>query len=502
MQSSSSSASLRRSSRVPASIPILVTSLDPHSQFSEVCETLVVNAHGCALRSASKLDAGVVVHFHSKDGRETTARVVSCQRIHSDQPGWQLGARLDRPQNFWGLHSFPHDWPQLKAGNSSAETLTVNSTALVPARSPAKNFRSIRPPAEKIPASLKSMLDQLQNQVSDERLQSIVAEAIRPVFVEMAEMRERLARTQPKERSKFEVSLSHIPPELQVLIGDRLRKELEPLVIGEARSQSTALLASAKSTIEKKTSESHTAFRQKISEDLHTMEKRVQSVSSETTETLQNHMRRQMGEFHEHVTDAGHRLKKLNEGLLETQQQHIAELWDAHRRELEQTRAALATDSARLQAQVADLDARIARLNESAHALEAGLDTRLSKLATSVVSGTRSQLENTVEALLEELKAQSIQQLEADLEEARIRQEKIRDGIEHAISESMWLHEAGMVKTFEKNVEDVARQSVERYRSALASGFQSLMQNLGVHFQQETDEPHHKASRQDDTADA
>jgi gas vesicle protein len=497
MQSSSSSASLRRSSRVPASIPILVTSLDPHAQFSEVCETLVVNAHGCALRSSAKLDAGVVVHFHSKDGRETTARVVSCQRLNADKPGWQLGARLDRPQNFWGLHTFPHDWPQLTAGNSSTGALTANSTALVPAKSSAKNFRAIRPPAEKIPASLKTMLDQLQKQVSDERLQSIVAEAIRPVFIEMAELRERLARN--KERSKFEVSLSHIPPELQVLIGDRLRKELEPLVTGEARSQSAALLASAKSTIEKKTADSHTEFRQKVSEDLRTVEKRVQSVAAETTEALQNHLRRQMGEFHEHVTGAGQRLKKLNEGLLENQQQQIAELWEAHRRELEQTRAALASDSARLQAQVADLDARIARLSQSAHALESGLDTRLSKLATSVVSGTRTQLENTVEALLEELKAQSIQQLEADLEEARLRQEKIRDGMEHAISESMWLHEAGMLKTFEKNVEEVARQSVERYRSALATGFQALMQNLGAHFQQETDEPLSKTSRHDDT---
>jgi hypothetical protein len=483
MQSSSSSASLRRSSRVPASIPILVTSLDPHSQFSEVCETLVVNAHGCAMRSSAKLDAGVVVHFHSKDGRETTARVVSCRRLHPEQPGWQLGARLDRPQNFWGLHTFPQDWPQLTSGNSS--------TAMVPVKSPAKNFRSIRPPAEKIPASLKAMLDQLQRQVSEDRLQAIVAEAVRPVFIEMAEMRERLS--QSKERSKFEVSLSHIPPELQLLIGERLRKELEPLVMDEARTQSAALLASSKNAIEKKTSDSHIEFRQKISEDLRAVEKRVQSVSSETIETLQNHLRRQTGEFHAHVTGAGHRLKQLNEGLLETQQQRIAELCDAHRRELEQARAALASDSARLQAQVADLDARIARLNESALALESGLDARLSKLSSNVVSGTRDQLENTVEALLEELKAQSVQQLEADLEEARVRQEKIREGIENAISESMWLHEAGMLKAFEANVDEVARESVARYKTKLASGFQSLMQNLGTHFQQEPDKPNGKA---------
>src|SRR6266704_256668 len=68
----------RRSSRVPVAMPILVTSLDG-AHFSELCETLVVNAHGCAIRSRVKLDAGVQLHFRSKEGRVATAQVVSCQ---------------------------------------------------------------------------------------------------------------------------------------------------------------------------------------------------------------------------------------------------------------------------------------------------------------------------------------------------------------------------------------------------------------------------------------
>src|SRR6266403_1934936 len=92
MQSSYAPASLRRSSRVPVNVPILVTSLEPGARFSEVCETLVVNAHGCSMRSPVKLDAGVVVHFHSKEGRETTAKVVYCQPLDSDRQAWRLGA--------------------------------------------------------------------------------------------------------------------------------------------------------------------------------------------------------------------------------------------------------------------------------------------------------------------------------------------------------------------------------------------------------------------------
>src|ERR1700736_2192402 len=115
MQNSTSPTSLRRSSRVPVNVPILVTSLEPGARFSEVCETLEVNAHGCSMRSQMKLDAGVVVHFHSKEGRETTAKVVYCQPLDSGRHGGRVGARLDRPENFWGLTTFPQDWARLPA---------------------------------------------------------------------------------------------------------------------------------------------------------------------------------------------------------------------------------------------------------------------------------------------------------------------------------------------------------------------------------------------------
>ncbi len=55
----------RRSSRVPVKVPIRVSSMEPSAQFSEVCETLVVSAHGCALRSPLKLNAGSLLRLHS-----------------------------------------------------------------------------------------------------------------------------------------------------------------------------------------------------------------------------------------------------------------------------------------------------------------------------------------------------------------------------------------------------------------------------------------------------
>ena len=105
---------LRRSSRVPANVPIRVTSLEPNGQFSEVCETLVVSAHGCALRFPIRLHAGSALQLHTREGRETTAYVVACEPLGSDGQSWRLGARLDRPENFWGLEACPEDWRVLE----------------------------------------------------------------------------------------------------------------------------------------------------------------------------------------------------------------------------------------------------------------------------------------------------------------------------------------------------------------------------------------------------
>lgn len=499
MQSSYAPAPLRRSSRVPVNVPILVTSLEPESKFSEVCETLVVNAHGCSMRSPVKLDAGVLLHFHSKDGRETTAKVVYCEPLDSDDKGWRLGARLDRPQNFWGLKAAPQDWLRLAA---PAEP----SGNVLPAK--LKNVQPMPPVSEKIPASLKSMLDSLQKQVAEERLRGLVSDAMRPLLSELAELREAVGRSQqPKERSRFEVSLSHIPPELQDQIEARLRKELNPRVMDEARSQSAQVLEAARTAIEKTTSASHTEFRERVSEDLRSvqkkvegvsaeaekrvqgisaeMEKRVQAVSTETVASLRDHLKREMGEFHLHMTDAGNRLKKLSDELLQVQQRTLNGEHEAHRQELEELQATVKSEAQRVQAEVADMDGRIAKLNESANALESGLDIRLSKLATNTVSSARSQLENTVDVILQELGTRSAKELTEQVDEAAVRLGIIQKGIENAVSESMRLQAAGTLESFEKSLDDLSKKSVERCRGALANGLNSLARSLGEQFRLE-----------------
>lgn len=473
MPTSTSPATTRRSSRVPVNVPILVTSLQPGARFSEVCETMIVNAHGCAMKSPAELSTGVLLHFHSKDGRETTAKVVSCQPLDSEARSWQLSAQLSRPENFWGLQSIPQDWSQIPA--------TSGAAALAPK---AQGFRHIQPVPEKIPASLKTALDKLQKQVSDDRLQAIVASAIRPLQAEVAELREKLTRSESKERSKFEVSLSHIPPELQVQIEGRLRNELGPQVLNEARVQSAQVLESAKKAIETRTTESHNQFRERISEDLRSAEKRVQTISAEGVESLRDYSRREMGEFHQHVVEARNHLKVLSEELLQMQQRTLAEEQAEHRREHEQLQAKTASEWSSLREKLTDLESRITRLMDSAAGLESGLDARLSKLASNTVSGTRAQLESMADAILEDMGTRGAQRLGDQVDKAAANLEIIQKEIETAASDSMGAQASQTLESFEKNLEDLAGQAVERCRSVLARGLNSLVQHLGEHFEQ------------------
>src|SRR6266567_213444 len=73
MHNGNSPTALRRSSRVPTALQIQVTSL-AGTYFSDVCKTLVVNAHGCAVLSPVKFDAGIPLRFKNRDGRESTAK--------------------------------------------------------------------------------------------------------------------------------------------------------------------------------------------------------------------------------------------------------------------------------------------------------------------------------------------------------------------------------------------------------------------------------------------
>ena len=468
MHNGDTPATLRRSSRVPTAVQILVTSLDA-THFSEVCETLVVNAHGCAMLTRVKLDAGVPLHLHSKDGREATAQVVACQPLGSDHRSWILGARLDRPENFWGLKDCPKDWAL------PAATVTPRLPQIL---MPTNTLASHQLPGA-VKQSLESALDDAGR--SEAELRKMIAESVRPLQAEIRSLKEKLAEREANP-SRFEVSLSAIPPELEQQLELRLREDLGPRILDGTRQQSAHLLASAKATIDQQTNEGCEEFMRRAAQELKVVEKRAHDVSACISENVQEQLRRGLQDFHQKLLEGGHSLKRLSEELLEFLQLDLEAEHATRREDLEKLRVSVASESSRLHEQVEYLDTRIAKLDESARCLESGLDQRLSRMSSDTVRDTRSQIESVANDILEDLTTRSIKALGDQLEEASGNMEIVQNRIVASVSESLKIRAANALQAFEHSMEELARLSVERCRLRLEGGLHALARSLNEEF--------------------
>lgn len=459
---------LRRSSRVPTAVQILVTSLEG-AHFSEVCETMVVNAHGCAMLTRVKLDPGVPLHFHSKDGRETTAQVVSCQPIDSDHRSFSLGARLDRPDNFWGLKVCPKDWTLPAANVTPKRPQVLQST----------NSLATTQLPRVLEQSLESALDRTGQ--SEAQLRKMIAESVRPLQAEIASLKEKLARREGNP-SRFEVSLSSIPPELEQQLELRLRENLGPRVLDETRQQSAQLLASARATLEQQTQEACEEFIRRAADELKIVEKQAHNISAQISENAGQHLRRGLEEFHQKLVEGGNSLKRLSGELLEFLQDSLDADHDARRDDLEKLRASVASESSRLHEHVEYLDTRIAKLDESACSLESGLDQRLGRMSSEIVRDTRSQFESAANEIFEELTTRSGNALGDQLNQASINMEMVRSGIVASVSETLKIKAGNALQAFEHSTDELARLSVERCRHRLEEGLNALARSLNEQF--------------------
>src|SRR5260370_10349749 len=129
---------IRRSTRLPLEVPVLVTSLDAAVPVSEECNTSLVNAHGCGLIARRALAHGIQVRLEIVSAkRPTTARVAEVVPLGGDPETWLVGLELEVPGNFWGIEYAPTDWRIEEIPPLAAERLDHEPSATAkPARSP------------------------------------------------------------------------------------------------------------------------------------------------------------------------------------------------------------------------------------------------------------------------------------------------------------------------------------------------------------------------------
>jgi hypothetical protein len=447
--------------------------MEPNAQISEICETLVVSAHGCALRFPLKLDTGSALRLHSRGGRQATAYVVFCQPMGSDGQGFRLGAQLDRPENFWGLESYPDDWRVLEMPVPTAQQppqkLSAKSVVVHQQQTPSRASQDV--------------FDKLEEQLSEDRLRGILATLVRPLQAEVTELRQKLAVN--AKRNRFEVSLGYIPPELEQKLWERLRQDLGTRILQQTREQSAEMLGSTKTAIEQKISAALTEFRHRLAGELHAVEQRAQVLSKELTTTAQQHVRAGIEKLQRQALETGAHLNAQGEKLLCSLQGQLADSHEVHRREIEQIRADAAAKASQLQSEVSDLGRRMTTLNESVRRLESDLDAHLERVAAEIVSGAESQIESAVALALKNLQARGSNEVETRLGEMCGHLRTIQNRIEDSFSASVTAQGEEAVQSIAQHFEELARQSTEKWRLALARDLSSVANTLGQQLRQE-----------------
>ncbi len=474
----------RRSSRLPIQVPVYVTSLEPNSPFSEVCQTLVVNAHGCALRFPIKLKAGSLLNLHSQEGRQAKAYVVVCQPMGSDGEGWRLGARFDQPDNFWGLETCPVDWRTVDREANARQAPELPAPAPLPAR-PALSVVPVGLPKPQAPSRpSRAILDKIEEQLSEVRLQGILAKLIRPYQAEITELRDKLDRH--ARQNRFEVSLGHIPADLEQKLWERLRQDLGAQVLQQTREQSTELLASAKTATEQRISAALTEFRHRLSGELHSVDLKTQVLSKELAAAARQQTQAGIEKLQQQALDAGAHLNAQGEKVVTSLERRLTETHDIHRREIVQVQADSTAKASQLQSEVAHLAGKIATLNESVRRLESELDAHLESLAGEIVSSTQTQLESAVAVALKDFQVQGSNEVETRLDQVCGLLRTIQNRIENSFSGSLRIQSEEAFQSAGQQFEDLAQQSMERMRQALAKDLNTVAKTLGQQLRQES----------------
>lgn len=102
---------LRRGTRIPCEIRLMLTGCGPRHQFSEPCLVVLVNPQGCGLKLGRALQAGTRVRLEGLPGNDgVTAQVVHCISLGQYEKFWFVGLALDEPDNVWGIEKPPDDW--------------------------------------------------------------------------------------------------------------------------------------------------------------------------------------------------------------------------------------------------------------------------------------------------------------------------------------------------------------------------------------------------------
>jgi gas vesicle protein len=183
--------------------------------------------------------------------------------------------------------------------------------------------------------------------------------------------------------------------------------------------------------------------------------------------------------------ETGAHLNAQGDELVSSLQGQLADSHALHRRKMEQIQTDTAAKASQLQSEVTDLGRRMAALNESVRRLESDLDAHLERIAGQIINEARTHLETAVALTLKDLEARSSNEVESSVNEMCGHLRTIQNRIEDSFSGSLKAQSEEAVHSIAQQFEDLAQQSVEKWRIALAKDLSAVANTLGQQLRQE-----------------
>src|SRR5207245_11614005 len=119
----------------------------------------------------------------------------------------------------------------------------------------------------------KIVPEKIEHQLTHSDVMAIVAETVQSLQAEVTELKQKLTRGEPK-RSQFEISLSHIPPEVEEKLWTRIRKDIGTKALQKKQQQYEQVFEVVKEALGKKNSEAQHECREHAAQEQQAVEHR------------------------------------------------------------------------------------------------------------------------------------------------------------------------------------------------------------------------------------
>jgi hypothetical protein len=378
LQTATISENINQGVRMPTKIQ--VTSLDPFVDFSESCDPVSVNAQGCAMHSAKRIAVGTPVLLRIQTGTEATGQVAFCKASSSGDKLWGLGVVLDKLEEC-RLSSCPKDHA---TGDDDADVLLddkgIDGGVAPPESGCIPDVISVEADTMRVEireqvrketdAILTDARAKLEEQLQAQRKNTAFAEAL---LQDAADVR------------SFTAIQQSLPETLDRKVTDGIEDALQQIGVRmdtlmlRAQSESEQLQEQIRGVGD----EMNRQARQSVLVELEKVQHQLYEDANKYFE-----------EKRQQIADAILSMGQVSDQIYSTLLQRLERDFQGKQEIVGSSQNAITIEVERLQAEVGNIDDRIAKLHELPTQLAANISGRLDQTVSETITQARTSMEH------------------------------------------------------------------------------------------------------------